>query len=153
MSSFVNKNLQRLARLVTLQGTDVLHLLNTMNLFSWFPKPSPLQPESRVYDLKERLDWGEPALSIVDIRNRADFMASHITGAISIPAPQLLETAQRCFELDRDLYIYGITDEESSTAADQLRAAGYTSVSVLRGGVSAWKAAGFPVEAIPQVAA
>lgn len=153
MSSFVNKSLQRVVRLVTLQGTDVLHLLNTMNLFSWFPKPSPLRPESRVYDLKERLDWGEPALSIVDIRNRVDFSASHITGAISIPAHQLLETAHRCFEIDRDLYIYGITDEEASVAAEQLRTAGYTSVSVLRGGVSAWKAAGFPVEAIPQMVA
>lgn len=152
MSTFVNKSLHKSEELVTLQGTDVLHLLRTMNLFSWFPKPSPLQDESRVYDLKERLDWGEPALSIVDIRHRADFNASHITGAMSIPVHQLIETAHRCFELDRDLYLYGITDDESSAAAEQLRAAGYTSVSVLRGGVSAWKAAGFPIEGIPQVA-
>ncbi|MEY3300533.1 MAG: hypothetical protein RLZZ597_3793 [Cyanobacteriota bacterium] len=121
-----------------------------MNLFSWLPKPSPLRPESRVYDLKERLDWGEPALSIIDVRDRSDFSASHVTGAISIPAHQLLETAHRCFEPDRDLYIYGNTDAESKTAAEQLRAAGYISVSILRGGVAAWKAAGFPVEAIPQ---
>lgn len=136
-----------------MQRTVVLHLLHTMNLFSWFPKPAPLRSESRVYDLKERLDWGEPALSIVDVRQRADFSASHITGAMSIPAHQLVETAQRCFELDRDLYLYGNTDEESKAAAEQLQAAGYTSVSVLRGGVSAWKAAGFPVEAIPAAVA
>jgi rhodanese-related sulfurtransferase len=121
-------------------------------LFGIFPKPSPLQPESRVYDLKERLDWGEPALSIVDVRDRADFNTSHVTGAISIPQVDLLDTATRCFEIDRDLYLYSNTDEEAATAAEQLRAAGYACVSVLRGGVAAWKAAGFPIEAITPMA-
>ncbi|HIK45869.1 MAG TPA: rhodanese-like domain-containing protein [Leptolyngbyaceae cyanobacterium M65_K2018_010] len=121
-------------------------------IFGLFPKPSPIKPESRVYDLKERLDWGEPALSIVDIRDRADFNEGRITGAISIPAATLLDTAARCFELDRDLYLYGNSDEEATAAADQLRAAGYTGVSVLRGGVAAWKAAGFPVEMASGVA-
>jgi rhodanese-related sulfurtransferase len=120
--------------------------------FGLLPKPAPLRPESRVYDLKERLDWGEPALSIIDIRDRADFSESHVTGAITIPAAQLLETATRCFESDRDLYVYGNDDREASAAADQLRAAGYTSVSILRGGVAAWKAAGFPVETITPIA-
>lgn len=120
-----------------------------MTMFSWLPKSLPLRPESRVYDLKNRLDWGQPALSILDIRDRADFSISHVTGAISIPADQLVETARRCFEVNRDLYLYGNTDGESKAAADQLRAAGYTSVSILRGGVAAWKAAGFPVEFIP----
>lgn len=150
MSSFVNKSLRKLEGLVTVQVVAVLHPPLTMNLFSWLPKPSPLRPESRVYDLKERLDWGAPALSIIDIRNRTDFIASHVTGAISIPAHQLLETAHRCFEPDRDLYLYGDTDTDAKTAAEQLRAAGYTSVSILRGGVAAWKAAGFPVEAVLQ---
>ena len=121
--------------------------------FGLLPKPAPLRPESRVYDLKERLDWGEPALSIIDIRDRADFSESHVTGAIVIPAAQLLETAPRCFEYDRDLYVYGNDDREANVAADQLRAAGYTSVSILRGGVAAWKAAGFPVETITPIAA
>ena len=60
-------------------------------LFGLLPKPSPMKAESRVYDLKERLDWGEPALSIVDIRDRSEFNQNHITGAISIPATQLFE--------------------------------------------------------------
>jgi 3-mercaptopyruvate sulfurtransferase SseA len=51
-------------------------------------------------------------------------------------------------ELGRDIYIYGETDEETATAAAQLRAAGYRNVSELRGGVAAWKAVGFPVESL-----
>lgn len=115
-------------------------------LFGLFPKPSPMQPESRVYDLKERLDWGEPALTIIDVRDRAEFNHSHVTGAISVPTESLLSTAAQCFESDRDLYVYSNTDEESTVAAEHLKTAGYANVSILRGGVAAWKAAGFPVE-------
>jgi len=109
-------------------------------------KLAPLRPTSRVYDLKQRLDWGEPALTIIDTRERHDFQEAHVSGSVSIPYPDLLATAPRCFEWNRDLYIYGTTDGEAEIAAEQLRQAGYSRVSVLRGGVAAWKAAGFPVE-------
>jgi rhodanese-related sulfurtransferase len=116
--------------------------------FGLFPKPLPLRPESRVYDLKERLDWGEPALTIIDVRDRAEFNESHITGAISIPAEALVSKAARCFEITRDLYIYSNTDDESGAVAEQLRRAGFSQVAIVRGGVAAWKAAGFPVEMV-----
>lgn len=117
-----------------------------MNLFGLFPRPEPMKAWSRVYDLKVRLDWGEPALTIIDIRDRALFNESHVMGAISIPEPHLVERATQSLEFGRDLYVYAGIDEEASNAADQLRSAGYEKVSVLRGGVAAWKAAGFPVE-------
>lgn len=113
-----------------------------------FPKPEPLRPESRVYDLKERLDWGEPALTIIDVRDRSEFNQSHITGAISIPAESLLATATHSFENTRDLYVYSNTDDESGAVAEQLRRAGFSQVAIVRGGVAAWKAAGFPVEMV-----
>ncbi len=116
--------------------------------FGFLPKPSPLRPESRVYDLKERLDWGEPALTIIDVRDRADFNESHITGAISMPTDSLLTTAADCFEVSRDLYVYSNTDDEAAAIAEQLREAGFSKVAIVRGGVAAWKAAGFPVEMV-----
>ncbi|MGB3138188.1 MAG: rhodanese-like domain-containing protein, partial [Nodosilinea sp.] len=81
--------------------------------FGLLPKPSPLRPESRVYDLKERLDWGEPALTIIDVRDRVDFNESHITGAISMPLESLMTTVAQCLEVTRDLYIYSNTDSEA----------------------------------------
>ena len=116
--------------------------------FGLFPKPSPLRPESRVYDLKERLDWGEPALTIIDVRDRAAFNESHITGAISMPVDSLMAMATNCFEVNRDLYIYSNTDDESAAVAEQRRSVGFSHVAIVRGGVAAWKAAGFPVETV-----
>jgi rhodanese-related sulfurtransferase len=115
-------------------------------VFKLFTKPRPLRPLSRVYDLKSRLDWGEPALTIVDIRDRATFNEGHITGAISIPAVALINRAQQYLELSRDIYLCAGLDEEAVAAAAALRTAGYQRISVVRGGAAAWQAAGFPIE-------
>ncbi len=108
--------------------------------------PAPLKSTSRVYDLKERLDWGEPALTIIVVRSRDAFNTSHITGAVSFPVNELVERALFNLELERDIYIYGTTDEETATAAQLLEKAGYENVAELLGGLAAWKAAGFPFE-------
>lgn len=110
------------------------------------PTPPPLQARSLVYDLKTRLDWGEPALTIVDVRDRGLFNSSHIMGAISMPVCSLLDQALASLPLTRDVYVYGETDEESAAAAAVLRSTGYQNVSEIRGGVAAWKAVGFPIE-------
>lgn len=116
------------------------------NFLGLFPSPPSLQSRSRVYDLKSRLDWGEPALTIIDVRDRSYFNASHILGAISIPTTHLTERAMMALELSRDLYVYGETDDETATAAATLRQAGYCNVSELRGGMAAWRAVGYPIE-------
>ncbi len=108
--------------------------------------PEALKAKSLVYDLKKRLDWGEPALTIIDIRDREAFNTSHITGAISLPMNELVSRVSNNLELERDIYIYGSTDEQTADAAAQLRTAGYQNVAELRGGLAAWKANSFPIE-------
>jgi rhodanese-related sulfurtransferase len=111
-----------------------------------FPIPQSIKAESTVFDLKDRLDWGEPALTIIDVRSRDAFNASRITGAISIPAPELVVRATVTLEADRDIYIYGETDEQTAEVANHLRNAGFENVAELRGGLAAWKAANAPIE-------
>jgi rhodanese-related sulfurtransferase len=116
-------------------------------LFGIIPTPTPLKPRSRVYDLKARLDWGEPALTIIDVRDRHEFALNHIMGAVNLPMAELIDRALINFELTRDLYVCGDTDEEIAVAAGQLRAAGYLNVSEVQGGLPAWRAVDYPVEA------
>jgi rhodanese-related sulfurtransferase len=115
-------------------------------LFGIIPTPPPLRSRSRVYDLKARLDWGEPALTIIDIRDRQEFHFSHLMGAISMPLPELVKRALATLELNRDIYLYSDTDEDTALAAAQLRQAGFRNVSELQGGLPAWKAMGYPIE-------
>ncbi len=110
------------------------------------PTPPPFKAKSLVFELKARLDWGEPALTIIDARDRDEFNFRHISGAIPMPMPELVDRAQSCLENSRDIYIYGETDEETAQAAAKLRNAGFQNVSELRGGVAAWQAVDYPIE-------
>lgn len=112
-----------------------------------------MQTQSRVYDLKTRLDWGEPALTIVDVRAHSQFNERHILGAISMPTDELVDRALKTLEFDRDIYVYADTDEETAAAASLLRNAGFVNVSELRGGLPAWKAVGYPIESVNAIAA
>ncbi len=123
------------------------------NFLNMIPVPAPLQPESLVYDLNDRLKWGEPALTVIDVRDRDAFNRSHIMGAISMPLEELVGRAQAALETVRDIYLYGASDEETVAAAEQLRAAGFINISVLKGGLPVWKAAGFPIEGNAEVVA
>ncbi|MGA7954669.1 MAG: rhodanese-like domain-containing protein [Gloeobacterales cyanobacterium] len=113
-----------------------------------FPLPPTLQDQSHVSDLKARLDWGEPALTIVDVRTSIAFDQGRIQGAVFIPESNLVNYALANLEPIRDLYVYGETDEETNAVAAKLRAAGFQYVSVLQGGFEAWKAAQYPVEGV-----
>ena len=117
-----------------------------MTIFSkFFPIPGAIQDRSSVNILKKRLDWGEPALTIVDVRSRVLFDLNHILGSISMPMDEPADLTLSSLELNRDLYVYADTDEQTAIAANKLRQAGYKNVSELIGGLTAWKKAKYPI--------
>jgi rhodanese-related sulfurtransferase len=113
---------------------------------SFIPTPPSMMEKSRVYELKSRLDWGEPALTIVDVRKHDEFIQGHILGAVNMPLDELIDRAVKSLEPVRDIYVYSDTDEEASEAAAKLREAGYMNVSEVQGGLPAWKAYQYPTE-------
>lgn len=110
------------------------------------PVPEKFDTVSSASDLKSRLDWGEPALTIIDVRDREAFNDERIMGAISMPMEELVDRAPETLEKNRDIYIYGDSDELTSQAAMQLSDAGFDKISALRGGLPAWKAIGGTTE-------
>jgi rhodanese-related sulfurtransferase len=110
------------------------------------PTPPGLKAQASSHDLKSRLDWGEPALTIVDVRDRESFNNSHITGALPMPMEELVERAKSSLEPVRDIYIYGETDEQTTEAANLLREAGFRKVAELKGGIPAWKQIDGPID-------
>ena len=114
------------------------------------PTPPGFKAESPAYDLKARLEWGEPALTILDVRNREAFNVGRITGAITMPMEHLLDTAQQSLQLERDIYIYGESDEQSFQAAEILRGAGFMNVAQIIGGMPAWREIAGPTEGVQE---
>ncbi len=103
------------------------------------PTPPKQTAVSSAQALKERLQWGEPALTIIDTRSREAFLEERITGAMLISEVTSLPD-------NRSIYVYGNTDEEAAEAANTLRQDGFESVSQLQGGLAGWKAINGPTE-------
>lgn len=97
-------------------------------------------------DLKSRLDWGEPALSIVDVRDREAFNQERITGAIAMPIERLVALANASFDNSRDIFVFAGSPEHAVEAITQLQTSGFEKVSVIDGGLPAWKAIGGQAE-------
>jgi len=112
------------------------------------PPQPPIEAQSDVHTLKSRLEWGEPAFTILDARDRSTYNEGHIMGSMPMPVDQLQERAVSSLDKSRDIYIYGANDEQTTQAAQVLRSAGFEHVSELKGGLAAWKAIGGPTEGI-----
>ncbi|WP_413175020.1 rhodanese-like domain-containing protein [Anabaena azotica] len=112
------------------------------------PQQPPIEAESDVHVVKSRLEWGEPAFTILDVRDRSIYNEGHIMGAMSMPIDELIDRAAISLEKSRDIYIYGTNDGQTAKAAEILRSAGFYHVSQLKGGLGAWKAIGGATEGI-----
>jgi len=86
---------------------------------------------------------GEGAPLILDVRGPDEFDGplGHIEGAVLIPLPELGARQSEVAATGRPIVCVCLTDKRSSTAAAQLAAAGVDRVSVLRGGMKAWREA------------
>lgn len=110
------------------------------------PKPPGMSGTQATADeLLKRLNWGEPALTIIDARSRQSFNAERITGAMS---RDQVDEATESLEHQRDIYVYGDGADDATEVVNQLRQAGYQKVALLQGGLSAWKAIGGPTEGV-----
>ena len=112
------------------------------------PSPAAVDKNSDVAVLKSRLLWGEPAFTIIDVRDRQIYNQGHIMGALPMRMDSLADMAARSLSRSRNIYVYGASDVESTRAAQVLIIAGFENVSALKGGFAAWKAIGGPTGGI-----
>ncbi len=96
------------------------------------PTPPEATPKASAQSLQERLQWGEPSLTIVDARDRESYLQERITGSM------LLEDVST-LPKNREIYIYSNNDQETEEVAQKLRQEGFESVSQLQGGLAGWK--------------
>jgi uncharacterized membrane protein YdjX (TVP38/TMEM64 family) len=98
-------------------------------------------------DLKRQLDANEDVL-LLDVRTATEFVGEqgHIVGARNVP---LEELPSRLAELEdrkrRPIRLLCRTDRRSAQAARLLNEAGFADARVIQGGMTAWRANGWPV--------
>lgn len=81
---------------------------------------------------------------MLDVRTDEEYADGHIPGARLIPVQEL---AKRVTEVpkDRQVYIYCHSGVRSARASSMLSKAGFTRIENIKGGIEAWKKAGYPV--------
>lgn len=100
-------------------------------------------------ELKNRIDSGESALLVLDVRERDAYEKGHIPGAKLLPRGQLeLRVNQELPDPTRRVLVYCDFGKVSTLAAATLREMGYTRAVALDGGMVAWSEAGYPVKTI-----
>jgi polyisoprenoid-binding protein YceI len=100
-------------------------------------------------ELKQCMDSG--SVVVIDGLTPEDHAACHITGAHSACVYEMVFLDRVAeYVSDREMpmvvYDYTGTTQAAENAQEKLIQAGYQSVSILSGGLSAWCSAGYPVE-------
>jgi len=82
---------------------------------------------------------------MLDVRTPDEYAEGHIKGAKLIPIQEL---AGRLAEVphDKQVYLYCHSGARSARASKLLADHGYTNIENIKGGIVAWKNAGYPVE-------
>ncbi|HEX3157072.1 MAG TPA: MBL fold metallo-hydrolase [Gemmatimonadaceae bacterium] len=126
-------------------GLDrVAGYVGTDAVAAWADRGHTLEttPQTSVAELAERLATSD--VTVLDVRNRAEWEAGHLPGVPNIPLGQL-ETRLQELPRDRPLVLHCQSGGRSAIAASVLRAHGFHNVENLTGGFTAWRAAGHPV--------
>lgn len=81
---------------------------------------------------------------LVDVRSPAERAQKRIDGSVHVPLNHLLERAS---ELSKDpaVLLFCAGGYRSSIAASLLQREGFTNVSEIAGGITAWETAGLPL--------
>ncbi|MEY4575611.1 MAG: hypothetical protein RL701_314 [Pseudomonadota bacterium] len=96
----------------------------------------------------------DPTVIFVDCRTTAQFQGGHISGALSLPSdrPALPNAAMTLLHGARTIIAYCDAFggcESSQRLAARLRELGLRDVRILKDGLPAWNAAGYPAESGP----
>jgi sulfur-carrier protein adenylyltransferase/sulfurtransferase len=102
-------------------------------------------------ELKRRLDAGEKMV-LLDVREKEEFRAGYIPGAVSVPRGFLeLQIEGRVPDKNAKIVAYCAGGTRSALAAATLAELGYTNVETANPGFVRWKDLRYPVETPPQL--
>ncbi|HXB53508.1 MAG TPA: rhodanese-like domain-containing protein [Vicinamibacteria bacterium] len=102
-------------------------------------------PQITVDELRARVREGRPGLQVVDVRRPGEYAAGHVPGALSRPLDRL-EREIGTLDPARPTAVICAGGYRSSAATSLLRPRGFSDLSNVVGGTSAWIAAGYEVE-------
>ncbi len=105
---------------------------------AWAQKLSPKEFDAAVH--------GNSNIQLVDVRTPAEFDKGHLKNASNIDFRGNFDQGISALKKDRPVYVYCLSGGRSAAAARKMKAAGFTQVIDMAGGIMAWNNAGLPLE-------
>lgn len=105
-------------------------------------------------EIKARLESGA-AIVVLDVRNRQETAGGSLPGAINIPLPELASRVQELIATasarpDTGIILVCQSGPRAERAAVILMSAGLRKFTVLKGGVAAWRKAGYALAEVSE---
>jgi len=102
-------------------------------------------------ELKRKLENGK-GFTLVDVREKEEFRAGYIPGAVHVPRSYLeMQAEQKLPNKSAEIILYCAGGNRSAFAAKTLAELGYTNVSSANPGFIRWKDLKYPVEEPPKL--
>jgi rhodanese-related sulfurtransferase len=105
-----------------------------------------------VQDVKELIDKKEKIV-LLDVRDLKDFNVDHLQGAESMSravglSPRILEHHMKKIAPDKSsrVIVYCEFDIRAPLAVKAMNEIGYSNAAFMKGGIEAWKKAGYPLQ-------
>ena len=97
-------------------------------------------------DVKEAFMRSKHGAKLIDVRSAREYAQSgHPKGARSLP-PNLIKRDETGLGREDELLVICLSGHRSPRQAKRLAGMGYTNVTNVRGGLTAWEGAGLPVK-------
>ena len=110
-------------------------------------------PEASPDEVKSKLDRGTPPM-LLDVREKEEFRQGYVPGAVSLPRGFLeMRVEDAVPDKNTPIVAYCAGGTRSLLAGRILKELGYTNVTSMRGGFTAWKNQGLPLAADRQFTA
>ncbi len=111
---------------------------------AWTASGKPLGTIAKTDAASVAVRLAREEVTVIDVRNRTEFEAGHLPGALHIPVGHL---EARLAEIPRDkpIIVQCQSGARSAIATSVLQRLGVTTATDLAGGFTAWEQSGFPV--------
>lgn len=116
-------------------------------------RPTVALEQMTVDDLAAALDAGTGDLRVLDVRSDSEWSEGHIKGAEHAFAGDIAQGADVPVEASERIAVICGTGYRSTVAASLLQARGFTKLINVKGGMGAWRQAGYPTTTDAQRAA
>lgn len=116
----------------------VTYIIIALLLFFMIKRFVPAKGISNISTQELKTQLNEKNKQFIDVRTPGEFRGSHIKGFKNIPLHQLAQKAEKELSKEKEVVVICQSGMRSQNASKILKKLGFTKVTNVKGGMSAW---------------